>query len=69
MTVAKIIKRLGGATEAARRLGLQRTALQQWQARERIPARHIWAVADALGVPAETLRHLTEQPQPRQEAA
>lgn len=75
MTVADIIKRLGGSSEAARRLGLKRTALQQWVARGGIPARHVWLVADALGVPADTLRHLTTAaaPPPRssiqQEAA
>ena len=78
MTVADIIKRLGGSTEAAQRLGLKRTAIQQWVARDAIPARHAWGVADALGVPVDTLRHLTtasparpdlSAPQPRQEAA
>jgi DNA-binding transcriptional MerR regulator len=69
LTIADIIDRLGGGTEAARRLRMQRTTILQWRARGLLPAKHIWSVAEALGVPAETLRHLTEQPQPRQEAA
>lgn len=76
MTVADIIERLGGATAAAVRLGRKRTAILQWRARGKLPPKHLWAVADALGVPADTLRHLTEppaapQPRPalRQEAA
>lgn len=69
MKVADIIDRLGGGVEAAGKLGLNRTAVLQWRARGRLPARHVPAVANALGVPSEAVWPATRAPQPQQEAA
>lgn len=70
MTVADIIARLGGASEAALHLGVKRTTLLQWRARGQVPARHVWRVAGVLRVPPETIRpDLATAPHPRLEAA
>lgn len=64
MDAAEIIKRLGGATQAAARLGLKRTTVQMWLGRDEIPPRHVPEVARVLGVdPAEVWPALaTTQP-------
>lgn len=71
MTVADIIARLGGASEAAERLGLKRTAILQWRARGQVPPRHVPAVAQALGVAAQEVWPALAAPAPTpvQEAA
>jgi len=69
MTVAHIIADLGGASAAALRLGVKRTTLLQWRARGQVPAKHVWRVAQALGVPPESIRPDLAAPQPQQEAA
>ncbi|MFN0183067.1 MAG: carph-isopro domain-containing protein [Aquabacterium sp.] len=70
MNATEVIDRLGGATNAARKLRLGRQAVQMWKTRGVIPSRHVPQVAQALGVPAETVwPALSATPQPQQEAA
>ena len=68
MMVTDVIERLGGASAAAVRLGLKRTAILQWRTRGCVPPRHVPAVAKALGVPAEMVWPALAA-QPEREAA
>lgn len=55
MTVAEIIKALGGGPAAARALGVKRTTVLMWRRRGAVPLRHVRMVSRALGVPAEVV--------------
>lgn len=50
MEVADIIERLGGATRAAEKLGVKRSAVTMWRLRQSIPRERVPDVAEALGV-------------------
>lgn len=70
MQIADIITRLGGASKASVKLGLNRTTIQMWKSRGHVPPGHVPAVARALGVPAEAVwPALSAKPHPQQEAA
>ena len=68
MQIADIIDKLGGASQAAATLGLKRTTIQMWKSRGYVPPQHVPAVAQALGVPPETVWPALA-PHPQQEAA
>lgn len=55
MNCAEAIRRLGGPTAAAHRLGLKRPTVSMWLHVGTIPPRHALAVARALNVPVEEI--------------
>ena len=55
MDVTEIVRRLGGATAAATRLGEKRSAVSMWLMTGHVPLRHVPKVARALDVPASDI--------------
>jgi DNA-binding transcriptional regulator YdaS (Cro superfamily) len=65
MDASEIIARAGGATALAARLGLDRSSVSKWLARNRIPVERVPAVEAATGIPRHVLRSdLWEAPGP-----
>lgn len=59
-SVTDLIRALGGTVKATERLQVHKTRISHWIRDGRIPAKHAFTAAEALGVPVETLRPLVE---------
>jgi DNA-binding transcriptional regulator YdaS (Cro superfamily) len=52
-TVTEIIVSLGSLSEVARRLGVSRQAIAQW---DKVPVKHLRVISEMTGIPCQKLR-------------
>ncbi len=68
MRVETIIERGGGASKLAQRLGVSRPTVLGWRAAGAIPGHRVAQISKALGIRADDLLPLVQEPRQREPA-